>query len=382
MEAAIFDLIVIGAGPAGTSAAITAARSGVRVLLLEAGRFPRHKVCGEFVSPESLDLLSCLLPAQHRALLSDCPRIPAARLFLDDCILRTSIDPPAASIARFDLDAALLHSAESAGVEVRLQTSTQEVSGNAPFRVVTTAGDFAASAIVNASGRWSKLNLTGRTGHSKTREAAHAEPVRAHKWLGVKVHFSEPSPPNSVDLYFFDGGYCGVQPVRLADDPACPRINVCAMLQADRASSLAQVFALHPALRERSLGWEAVSQLVSTSPLLFREPKPERNGILFVGDAACFVDPFVGDGISLALRSGALAAECLAPFFQQSISLQTAIENYAAAYIRNFGGIFNTSSRIRHMLQLPRPIRRAALHILERTPAATRYLVRKTRAPI
>jgi len=56
-----YDLIVIGAGPGGSSAAILAARKGARVLLLERGAFPRHKVCGEFVSAESLDLLETLL---------------------------------------------------------------------------------------------------------------------------------------------------------------------------------------------------------------------------------------------------------------------------------------------------------------------------------
>ena len=64
------DLIVIGGGPAGTSAAITCARSGAHVLLLERGRFPRQKVCGEFVSAESLALLDDLLAPQDKRLLT------------------------------------------------------------------------------------------------------------------------------------------------------------------------------------------------------------------------------------------------------------------------------------------------------------------------
>src|SRR5713226_2277551 len=91
----MYDLIVIGGGPAGTSAAITAARSGARVLLLERGRFPRHKVCGEFVSAESLDLLAELLNSQYAALLHDAIRIPRARLYLDGRVLETTVDPPA-----------------------------------------------------------------------------------------------------------------------------------------------------------------------------------------------------------------------------------------------------------------------------------------------
>src|SRR5438445_3574993 len=94
----MYDLIIIGAGPAGSSAAITAARSGARVLLLERGRFPRHKVCGEFVSAESLDLLSSLLHSHHAHLLTDAPRMPQLRVYLDGRILRSLVEPPAASI--------------------------------------------------------------------------------------------------------------------------------------------------------------------------------------------------------------------------------------------------------------------------------------------
>src|SRR6266404_2265904 len=108
-----YDLIIIGGGPAGTSAAITAARGGAGVLLLERGRFPRHKVCGEFVSAESLGLLSELLHHDHAPLLRDAVRIPQARVFLDGRIVQTVVDPPAASIARLDLDAALWHSAKN-----------------------------------------------------------------------------------------------------------------------------------------------------------------------------------------------------------------------------------------------------------------------------
>src|SRR4249919_394774 len=115
----LFDIIIVGGGPAGTSAAITAASAGARVLLLERGRFPRHKVCGEFVSAESLDLLTDLLDRQHADLLCDAVQIPRARVFLDGRVVQAAVDPPAASIARLDLDAALWNSAENAGVDAR-----------------------------------------------------------------------------------------------------------------------------------------------------------------------------------------------------------------------------------------------------------------------
>ncbi len=107
----MYDLIVIGGGPAGTSAAITAARSGARVLLLERGRFPRHKVCGEFVSAESLDLLAALLDSQYAALQHDAIRIPRARLYLDR--LGTRSRSGASFVAQEPLRSASLLGAES-----------------------------------------------------------------------------------------------------------------------------------------------------------------------------------------------------------------------------------------------------------------------------
>jgi flavin-dependent dehydrogenase len=152
MEAVMYDLIVIGGGPAGASAAISAARTGARVLLLERGQYPRHKVCGEFVSAESLELLRTLLEGEHSSLLRDAVAIPRARVFLDGRVVETDVDPPAVSIARLDLDAALWAAAVRAGVDAKTQTTAQSISGDGPFRITTSAGEFEGRAVVDASG--------------------------------------------------------------------------------------------------------------------------------------------------------------------------------------------------------------------------------------
>jgi menaquinone-9 beta-reductase len=359
----MYDLVIIGAGPAGCSAAIRCVRDGARVLLLERGRYPRQKVCGEFVSAESLDLLANLLASGHAALLRDAVRVPSARIFADGRLLQTEIAPEAASIARFDLDAALWESAQEYGVDVRQEVTVGNISGAGPFVVATNAGEIEARAVVNASGRWS--NLT-----------AKPQPD-GPKWIGLKAHFAESSPSTSVDLYFFEGGYCGVQPVRMAGGDL--RVNACAMVRSDVAGTLSEVFQLHPALGERAAKWQPQSEPVSTAPLLFRQPRPVHEHILAIGDAAGFVDPFVGDGISLALRSGALAAECLSAFFAERISLADAARDYAEEYQRRFGGVFRSSSGIRQMLQLPGVVRRPVLAMLQNFPVITQYFVKKTR---
>jgi flavin-dependent dehydrogenase len=356
----MYDLMIIGGGPSGAAAAITAARTGASVLVLEQGRFPRHKVCGEFVSAESLALLASLL--MDNLLLDRAPRIAAARLFLDGRQLRAPVAPPAASISRFDLDLALWRAAEQAGAEARLQTPVRRISGQGPFLVETANCTWEARSIINASGRWSSLSLPPPS-------------ASAHKWLGIKAHFHEPSPPSSVDLYFFEGGYCGVQPV------GADTINVSAMVRADAATTLPELFALNSKLQSRSKYWQPATEPVTTSPLLFRRPEPLRDRALLAGDAAGFIDPFVGDGIALALCSGTAASKCLLPFWRGQTSLAAASLAYQQTYAQNFLPIFRNAARFRRLLSLPTQLRAPFVSLLHHTGLPA-FVVRATRGAV
>jgi flavin-dependent dehydrogenase len=358
-NAAEYDLIVAGAGPAGCACAITAARAGARVLLLEKDLFPRHKVCGEFVSPESLDLLRSLL---DKELFSEQPKIAQARIFLDGKCVSMKVTPAARSIPRFDLDAALLNSACAHGVDVQEQTAVREVQyAGGLFQVGTTVATFRARAVVNATGRWSQL--------SQLKAGAGS------KWIGLKAHFREAGPPPSVDLYFFSGGYCGVTPV--TDGPA-GAVNACAMVRADACRSLPEVVAQHPELWRRSRDWEPIFPALSTSGLIFREPQTQHGDVLLAGDAAGFIDPFAGDGISLALHSGSLAAECLSEFLGGKSSLEEALNQYAARYRGRFSRAFKNAARLRRLLQTPAWIR-SRLLLLAGTSLMAGLIVRGTR---
>jgi menaquinone-9 beta-reductase len=328
-----YDFVVIGGGPAGCSAAISAARAGRRVLLLERGRFPRHKVCGEFISPEATGLLRDLLGPSADALLAAAPRVAHARLFIDGRTLDAPLPEPALSIPRFRLDEALWNAALAAGADCRLETQADDISRSEDFEVA--AGDVRVSAavVVNASGRWSNLSRTSL-------------PAGAPRWLGLKAHFREAQPPLSCDLYFFGGGYCGVQPI---GDHA---VNACAMVRSDVASSLDQVFAGHPDLWRRSRDWEPLIEPVSTAPLVFREPQPlGSSGVMNAGDAAGFIDPFAGDGIAIALRCGEMAVRLLP-------------DDYAQWYVREIVPAFRAAARFRALMRAPRWLRAAGLALL------------------
>jgi len=354
----VFDLGIIGGGPAGTAAAITAARSGWRVLLLERGRFPRHKVCGEFISPEGVALLEAL---GLGGLVRRAPRISCARIFADASVAEATLSQAAASISRYELDHALWHLAIAAGADCRQQVEVRGITGSGPFDLATSAGAFRSRAAINASGRWSNL-----------RRSRLAMGPR-EKWVGWKAHFCESAPAPSVDLYFFPGGYCGVQP--LGDG----RVNACAMAQVGRADSIAQVLGLHPGLSERSRAWQQVSETLATAPLVFAAPDADECGVLFAGDAAGFIDPFVGDGISMALRSGVMAASALVDVWGVKSSVAEAAALYRRQYERELRPLFRNAGWLRQLTSMPRVLRRPVMAAM-RSRRVTRFLFGKTRA--
>jgi flavin-dependent dehydrogenase len=257
------------------------------------------------------------------------------------------------------MDAALFRAACAASVSAHEGVTVREVQQREVFHVVTREKTFTARAVVNTTGRWSQLT--------------RFEAARKEKWIGLKAHLREAAPPSSVDLYFFPGGYCGVTP---AEGDA---VNACAMVLSDTAHTLEDVFALDADLQQRSRGWRQLFPTVTTSPLYFRKPQTESLGMVLAGDSAGFIDPFAGDGISLALHSGTLAAESLAPFFAGKRSLQQVHEQYAAVYGKRFVPAFRNARRLRTALSSP-AWARPALFAMARLPGVAEMLVRGTRA--
>lgn len=331
-----YDVVVIGGGPAGTAAAIIAARRGKTVALLEAGRYPRHKVCGEFVSAESLELLASLLGGTRgMAILENAPRIENLVVHLPAGHFESPISPAAASTPRYDLDLALWNAAIANGVDASEGCGRVGVVQQNGGFVVAASAALHCENVIYAAGRRSD-----RSGPGKAR-------------VGIKAHYRPSTPVNSVELYFGNTGYCGVQPI------AGGLVNVCALVEAETMKNVGwdrmrAAFEVHEQLRRRK--WQQVTEAVTTGACVFGDPEPVRNGIICAGDAAGFIDPFLGDGISLALQSGALAG-----------NIDDARE-YEREYRRQFLPLFRRASRLRRLLHSPAALQRAALLMMKWSP--------------
>jgi menaquinone-9 beta-reductase len=312
-----FDVCIVGAGPAGCAAAVTATRNGRRVLLVDKDTFPRHKVCGEFVSFESVSLLTDLLGQR----IAGVP-LASVRLFRNRHVQQAALPATALSVSRFELDHQLLCAAERSGASIMTGERVKQIDKDANGFLISTARDsYRADRVINAAGRWSEFRLPPK--------------VSLRPWIGIKQHFHEPSPHHSTDLYFFPGGYCGVQPI------ASDRINVCALVEVRSATTMDSMLALSSALHERARTWQPLTGPIATAPIIFGPPRPIANDMFNVGDAAAFIDPFLGDGISIALQTGTLAAECL----QQ----RNGLERYEREYRRRVAPALSRAARLRSL---------------------------------
>ncbi len=309
-----FDLAIIGGGPAGTAAAIAAREGGLRVAIWDRQRFPHDKVCGEFLSGESLPLLQRLIPAalERGAPIARCEFIsPRGR------VDSFRLPQPARGLSRRSLDHALWRAAADVGVRTHEGTPVRRVSRLPPqgdrnplWQVEPAGGEMVtAHSLLLACGRgWSIPGLNSSSARRKQRVAA---------WTGLKAHFAGVATRDAVEMYYFPGGYCGLAPV---ESGLC---NVCclarpSLLKQSAGSGGARDLARwlrravrHPALDARLKHAVQTSGTVATAPVSPARRTANLSGALVIGDAAGFIDPFTGDGISMALHSGRLGAEVL-----------------------------------------------------------------------
>jgi flavin-dependent dehydrogenase len=260
--------VIAGAGPAGASAAIALARLGRPPILYERSAVPRHKVCGEFLTPEIAPLLDDLgVGATFRQ--AGPARITHAELHFGRAGRRFRLGEPAYGLSRYRFDAMLVDAAVSQGAVLRNQLSP-------------------ATPAIDARGRRSRARRGGRL-------------------FGFKAHFDGPAN-DAVELWFFEGGYCGLCPVEAG------ATNVCGLaseeLLAAHDFQVEEMLAAAPHLRTRMSGISRRFDWLTTGPLRFgRGPATTT---LAVGDALRFVDPFTGSGLLASVQTGVWAAEAFA----------------------------------------------------------------------
>lgn len=310
------DLLVVGGGPAGLAVAIEARLAGLSAHLVDRGRPPLDKACGEGLMPDGL---ACL----HRLgvdLAADELHPFHGIRYLDGDLVAEGRFPGAAGagIRRTRLHAALVARAVAVGVELEWGVRVEEPRGEAG--IATTAGPRQGRMLVAADGLRSPLrHAVGLAGR----------PSR-HRRFGVRRHFALAPWSDLVEVHWAEGCEAYVTPV------AADEVGV-ALLWSGRKASFDELIASFPRLLDRLGGAAAVSRDRGAGPLRQRVRRVRRGRLLLVGDAGGYVDAITGEGLSLA--------------FHQARALVAAVRaDDLAAYDRAHRRIGSVADRLTRLL--------------------------------
>jgi menaquinone-9 beta-reductase len=405
MKANDYDVLIVGGGPAGASAAIRLADAGARVLIAEQKQFPRAKLCGEFISPECAAHFAALgvLASMHAAGAVAVTRtdfytrggrrvsVPSTWFGHDNNVRAVS----ALGLSRAEMDNRLLVRAREMGAEVWQETQAHGVllEAGRVRGVELQRGDetytVRAAVTLDATGRTRALaRRLARTqrdnGHAEHDE--HATHTRA-ALVAFKAHLDNTQlAEGACEIYFYRGGYGGLSRVEGG------RANLCFIVTARdvraRGSDAARV--MHEVLLTNRRAAETLSDARVQSEWLAvalesfgRAKLVPADGLLTVGDAAAFIDPFTGSGMLMALEGGALAAEvithALPALRNDKVSFRALAANYRTQYRTRFGARLRVCSLLRRAAFAPAPITETVALTLGVSTRLRRALARATR---
>jgi flavin-dependent dehydrogenase len=305
------EVLIAGAGPAGAVAAIALARAGVRVLLVDRARFPRHKLCGDTVNPGALTLL------ERVGIRS---RVEAASVPLEGMLLTNGLGhwvrgtygggAVGRSITRHVLDTMLVEAAVAAGaqfqegVTVRAPIVSDGRRGPQVRGVVVRGRDarplrIPAAVTIAADGRRSTLAF----GLGLARQ-----PAWPRRWAAGAYYEGVTALGTFGEMHIRDDYYLGVAPVPGGVTNMCVVAPASAAFR-DPGAFVDRCVGGDPLLRDRFARARRVSPLTLLGPLAVETGPAGMPGLLLAGDAAGFVDPMTGDGLRLAMRGAELAAD-------------------------------------------------------------------------
>ncbi|HEA23386.1 hypothetical protein LCGC14_1613070 [marine sediment metagenome] len=365
-----YDVIVIGGGLAGLSAAIDLSQKGHRVLVFEKNTYPHHKVCGEYLSNEVkpyLEQLGVGLDATNSIHITHLQLSTRQGKSIE-----TELSLGGMGISRFALDYLLYQRALAVGANFQFKNVTSIQFENDGFKVFTDAKTSYTSKIaIGAYGKRSGLDK------SLNRDFAH----KTSSWLAVKAHYEyKDFPQHQVALHNFEGGYAGLSRTETE------AINFCYLTsytsfqkEKDIDSFNARVVSKNPFLKTfLSRATPLFDAPLTIAQVSFHPKKAVEDHILMCGDTAGLIHPLCGNGMAMAIHSAKIAATLVDTFLKTETPKRAELEEvYQRQWNAHFRRRLWMGRRLQSLLLQP-GLSALALSAMVLQPKLLQKLIRST----
>lgn len=364
-----FDVIIIGGGLAGLCNAIHLSKFGKNVLLIEKNTYPKHKVCGEYISNEVLPYLSFLEinPFDFGAVKIDKFQLSTTNNKLIDAKLPLG----GFGISRFQLDYILSEKAKENGVKI-LQDTVLETSFENEIFTITTKNNqkFRTRIIIGSFGKRSLLDVKLERDFIKKKSP----------YLGVKIHVKGEFNSDLVALHNFKGGYCGVSKVENDAINLCYITNFLSFKKYKNITDFQKnVVFKNEYLKDIFKSSEPLFvEPLSISQISFETKNPIENHIIMCGDSAGMIHPLCGNGMSMAIQSAQIASKLILNYLDGEILSRNELEN---KYISEWNKQFKWRLKAGHfiaMLFRNDKIANFLLRVIRRIPFLLPIIIKQT----
>lgn len=323
-----FDVLIIGGGLAGLTAAIHLSQKKLKVVLVEKSSFPRHKVCGEYISNEILPYLKWL----GVDVLELQPTNISKFKFTTQKGKTAEAKLPLGGfgISRYALDKFLYQKALANNCSLLKENVTNVSFTDDIFNITTSEQNITAKIVLGAFGKRSNIDqiLDRNFFHKKS------------PWLAVKAHYSGNFDDTLVALHNFEGGYCGVSKVE------SNVINICYITDYATFKKYKNIEEYQQNILYKNQHLKFIfenSTLLFEKPLTisqisFDEKKAVENHVIMIGDTAGLIHPLCGNGMAMAMHSAKIASEILLEYFSDKEMNRDLLEKkYTNEWKKHFG---------------------------------------------
>lgn len=323
-----FDIVIIGGGLAGLTSAIHLSKSGLKVALIEKNEYPKHKVCGEYISNEVLPYFEWL-----GLKISDLKPSIISKMELSTAkgkLISGKLPLGGFGISRYELDNYLFKKAIENGCQIIRDIVIDIQFINDAFEVLTMNNvELKSRIVLGAFGKRSNIDQKLNRDFIK----------KNSPWLAVKAHYSGDFPNDLVGLHNFKGGYCGVSKVENN------KINICYLADYETFKQYknieefqSKVVCKNPHLKTIFKNCQLIFEKpITISQISFEKKDAVENHILMIGDTAGLIHPLCGNGMAMAIHSAKIASELVLDFFKNNINSQKELElKYTQEWNKNF----------------------------------------------